>query len=155
LLGSLEELAETETPSAALQRQRFGSPFAAEHHVARRYTAALLIVAAVMGARARIWPALRAAPREAVLTKPKPQKKSKPRANALTDETRRAFIRRAQIWMPTDIPAMDLRAGPQGPGALPPNALVTCDYVEKEKLPGTSRKFDCAVGPEDVVKVRY
>jgi len=73
---------------------------------------------------------------------------------ALTPATRLDFIRRAQLWMPTDVPTMDLRAGPQGPGALPPHAVVTCDYVKK-KLPGTSRKFACEISPGDIVKVRY
>jgi hypothetical protein len=50
---------------------------------------------------------------------------------------------------------MDLRAGPQGAGAFQPNAAITCDYVEKKTLPGTSQKFDCAVGEGDVAKVRY
>ncbi len=85
----------------------------------------------------------------------KQHKRSASRAKPLTEDTRRAFVRRARIWMPTDIPAMDLRAGPQGPGALPPGALVTCDYVEKAELPGTSDKFECAITPSDVVKVRY
>jgi len=72
----------------------------------------------------------------------------------LTRQGRRAFIKRAQVWTPTDIPAKDLRVGPQGRGAFAPDSLVICDYVEK-KLLGTTRKFACAIGPHDVVKVRY
>jgi hypothetical protein len=72
----------------------------------------------------------------------------------LTREGRLAFIRQAQVWAPTNVPAMSLRDGPQDQGAFPPNALVTCDYVEA-KLSGTSRKFDCAISKDDVVKVRY
>ena len=72
----------------------------------------------------------------------------------LTRTARLAFIRKAQVWAPTHVPQMDLRAGPQGPGAFQPNERVTCDYV-KANLPGTTRKFDCAVGDGDVVKVRY
>ena len=83
---------------------------------------------------------------------PKGQAKS-PRSS-LTREDRLAFIRHAQVWAPTNVSAMALRAGPQGKGAFPPNALVTCDYVEA-KLSGSSRKFDCAIGEDDVVKVRY
>jgi hypothetical protein len=67
---------------------------------------------------------------------------------------RLAFIRQAQVWAPTDVSAMDLRAGPQGAGAFRPNEAVTCVYVEK-KLPGTTQKFDCDLGDGDVVKVRY
>src|SRR6202049_156887 len=72
----------------------------------------------------------------------------------LTPAARLAFIRKAQVWAPTNVPQMDLRAGPQGPGAFQPNESVTCDYV-KAKLPGTTKKFDCAVANGDVVKVRY
>jgi hypothetical protein len=71
-----------------------------------------------------------------------------------TPAARLAFIRKAQVWAPTNVPQMDLRAGPRGPGAFQPNERVTCGYV-KATLPGTSRKFDCAVGDGDVVKVRY
>ncbi len=72
----------------------------------------------------------------------------------LTNDERRAFIRAAQIWSPTNVPDMDLRVGPRGPGALPPNAEITCSYVET-KPKGSSRKFDCALDEHDIVKVRY
>jgi hypothetical protein len=72
----------------------------------------------------------------------------------LDDKARTSFIRAAQIWSPTDIASLDLRAGPGGKGAFQPNETVTCDYVEG-KLHGSNRKFGCAVGPDDVAKVRY
>jgi hypothetical protein len=72
----------------------------------------------------------------------------------LSKEARLAFIRKAQVWMPTDVSAMDLRAGPQGKDAFAPNAMIACDYVP-EALPGSSRKFDCAIGDGTVLKVRY
>jgi hypothetical protein len=50
--------------------------------------------------------------------------------------------------------SMDIKLGPVGSGAFAPNALVTCDYVDT-RLAGSSRKFDCRVGEDDVVKVRY
>ena len=50
---------------------------------------------------------------------------------------------------------MDLRLGPQGPEAFQPGQEVTCDYVYDQDLPGTSRKFNCAISKKDVVKVRY
>jgi hypothetical protein len=89
-----------------------------------------------------------------------PSKKRKAKTAAskhelTTKEARLAFIEKAQVWTATKIAAMDLRAGPQGPGAFQPNEMVTCDYVEKTTLPGTSQKFDCAIRPGDVVKVRY
>jgi hypothetical protein len=70
-----------------------------------------------------------------------------------TKEARLTFIQKAQIWSPTKVSEMDLRAGPQGPGAFQPSQAVTCRYVEK-KLSGTTQKFECAIG-DDVVKVRY
>src|SRR5690348_4468881 len=72
----------------------------------------------------------------------------------LDDRTREAFIRGAQVWSPTDISSLDLRAGPGGDGAFQPNEMVTCDYVER-KLHGSNRKFACAITTQDVVKVRY
>jgi hypothetical protein len=72
----------------------------------------------------------------------------------LSAKERRDFIRRAKVWLPTNVASMDLRAGPQGPGAFPPDALVTCDYVD-HKLEGSSRKFSCAIDEDDVAKVRY
>jgi hypothetical protein len=85
-----------------------------------------------------------------------PLKKDPParKTELTTKAARLAFIQKAQVWAPTDVPRMDLRAGPEGPGAFHPNAAVTCDYVPA-KLPGTSPKFDCDLGHGDIVKVRY
>ena len=71
-----------------------------------------------------------------------------------TDTERLNAIRRAQVWMPTDIPSMDLKAGPPGPGSFAPEQLVSCDYMVHERR-GHTAKFWCAVTPQDVVKVRY
>jgi hypothetical protein len=81
--------------------------------------------------------------------------KKSPKKELTTKAARLAFIKKAQIWKATNVSEMDLRAGPQGDGAFQPNQAVTCDYVEKASLPGTTQKFDCAVGKDDVVKVRY
>ena len=56
--------------------------------------------------------------------------------------------------MPTNVSSMDLRAGPQGPGAFAPDAVVSCDYVDRS-LKGNSPKFTCALGDRDEVKVKY
>ena len=72
----------------------------------------------------------------------------------LTKEARREMIRRAQVWSPTDIPAMDLKAGPQGKGAFAPGETVTCDRTEG-KSTGKSPKFYCKVGDDDELKVKY
>jgi hypothetical protein len=72
----------------------------------------------------------------------------------VTNAERSTELSRAQVWAPTDIPAMDLKAGPQGKGAVAPFAALTCDYVEKD-MGGSSPKFACQLGPDDVVKIKY
>jgi hypothetical protein len=49
---------------------------------------------------------------------------------------------------------MDLKRGPQGPGAFAPGARITCDYVKRD-LSGSSPKFACRIAPDDEVKVKY
>jgi hypothetical protein len=85
---------------------------------------------------------------------PLKKKARSPKKELTTKDARLAFIRKAQIWAPTKVSKMNLRAGPQGTGSFQPNEAVTCDYVDK-KLPGTTQKFDCAIRKGDVVKVRY
>ena len=72
----------------------------------------------------------------------------------LTPEARLVAIRRAQVWTPTDVPSMDLKAGPPGPGAVAPGETVTCEFVDKKRS-GRSPKFTCALTPDDEVKVKY
>jgi len=72
----------------------------------------------------------------------------------LTPQARLEAIRRAQVWMPVDVAAMDLKAGPQGEGALAPDRPVTCRFVDR-KLGGHSPKFACALSSGDELKVRY
>src|SRR4029078_13732838 len=72
-----------------------------------------------------------ASSRAAEDVKPKP-KSNKPE-RTLSSKERLDFIRRAQVWMPTNVAAMDLRAGPQGPGAVAPGAVVTCDHVQTKR----------------------
>ena len=73
---------------------------------------------------------------------------------SLSRDARIAFIRRAQVWSPTNIPSMDIRTGPGGAGAFQPNELVTCDYTDA-RLHGGTRKFHCRLPNGDIVKVRY
>jgi hypothetical protein len=68
--------------------------------------------------------------------------------------SRASLIARAKVWMRTDIPSMDLRVGPTGPGAFRPQETVTCDYVEK-KFDGASPKFACRLPDGDELKVKY
>jgi hypothetical protein len=67
---------------------------------------------------------------------------------------RAATLRRAQVWAPTDVAAMDLRAGPTGEGSFTPEQTLTCDYVEKPSH-GRSPKFACRLAPGDEIKVKY
>src|SRR5689334_23203117 len=71
-----------------------------------------------------------------------------------TPEQRLAILRRAQVWTATDVAHMDLRAGPQGPGAFAPNQIVECEYVHDAGT-GHSPKFTCALDGDDKVKVKY
>jgi hypothetical protein len=93
--------------------------------------------------------------RSAFSQKPPKKATASPKRELTTKEARLAFIRKAQIWVPTHVAEMDLRAGPQGAGAFQPNEAITCDYVETNSLPGTTQKFECAISKDDVVKVRY
>jgi hypothetical protein len=67
---------------------------------------------------------------------------------------RKAAIARSQVWAPTDIATMDIKAGPQGPGGFALHAEVHCDYVERE-MSGRSPKFMCLVAPDDEVKIKF
>ncbi len=69
-------------------------------------------------------------------------------------EARAAVLTRAQVWRPTTIRAANITRGPQGPGAVRPQATVRCEYVDK-KQNGNSPKFVCRVGEDDELKVKY
>ena len=74
----------------------------------------------------------------------------------LTVEERRAILDRAEVWRPIDTAQLDLIAGPHMPGALPFDAVVTCQFRFPEKpLSGLTRKFECELAPDDTVKVKY
>ena len=55
--------------------------------------------------------------------------------------------------MPGDIASRNLKLGPQDESGFRPEAVVTCDYVEKKQT-GTP-KFDCAISPDDTIRVKY
>jgi len=77
-----------------------------------------------------------------------------PPGEALTSDQRREAIRRASVWSPTDIPTVDLKAGPAAKGSFAPDEWVTCAYKEQE-LTGKSAKFVCETSPGQSVKVKY
>jgi len=67
---------------------------------------------------------------------------------------RRDAIARAAVWTPTNVAAMDVRAGPAVPGAFAPDELVTCTYTPHARR-GRTPKFHCMLPDGDVVKVKY
>jgi len=69
-------------------------------------------------------------------------------------DARMALIRRAQVWMPTDIATLDLKAGPQDAKSFAAGETVTCDLTDKTTA-GLTPKFFCAIAPGDEVKVKY
>jgi hypothetical protein len=62
-------------------------------------------------------------------------------------------IARAQVWMPTDVAAMDIRSGPGGRRTFTFRETVACEYVAKD-LAGRSPKFACASKGDDL-KVKF
>jgi len=66
---------------------------------------------------------------------------------------RAALIRRAQVWLPTDVAAADLLNGPPD-APFKRGETVGCDYVDA-KYGGHSPKFGCTVDGRHVLKVRY
>jgi hypothetical protein len=71
-----------------------------------------------------------------------------------SEAARFAAISRAQVWTRTNVPAMNVRVGPGGPGSYAAGATVPCTYVDKD-LKGKSPKFLCRIGPRDEVMVKF
>jgi hypothetical protein len=69
------------------------------------------------------------------------------------NDVRLAALRHSQVWMPGDVASKDMRVGPQDGNGFQPEAVVNCEYVE-EKQTGTP-KFDCALAPDDTIRVKY
>jgi hypothetical protein len=69
-------------------------------------------------------------------------------------DDRDAAIARAHVWHPTNISAMNIIQGPEGPDAFAFRATVDCDYVSKD-MSGRSPKFACRIGQDDEVKVKF
>lgn len=78
--------------------------------------------------------------------------RSEKQKKTITAGERLALLRRAQVWVPTKVAAMDILRGPREKG-FDPDATVTCDYVDKH-FGGRTPKFGCALG-DAVLKVRY
>lgn len=69
-------------------------------------------------------------------------------------DPRQSVMDRSRVWTPTKIAAMNLKAGPSGPGSFAFHQTVTCTYRD-EKLSGNSPKFACVIGGRDEVKVKF
>jgi hypothetical protein len=72
-----------------------------------------------------------------------------------TRQDRIDAIRRAQVWTATEIPSMNLKAGPQGAVAFAPDQTVSCEYTPHSRGSGSTPKFRCTVPPDEELKVRY
>ena len=70
------------------------------------------------------------------------------------EESRGSLIARSKVWFPTDIPSMNLLAGPPEPGAFALGETITCDYFEKD-MSGRSPKFACKTADGEELKVKY
>jgi hypothetical protein len=66
---------------------------------------------------------------------------------------RAALLRRAQLWSPVNVAAVDLRSGAVD-GTLAPGTTLTCEYVDR-KFGGHTPKFGCTTDGDHVLKVRY
>jgi hypothetical protein len=75
--------------------------------------------------------------------------------DAVSAETRQAYVRRAQVWTPIDTASLDLMAGPRGRVPRAFDSLVECNFVDDQgRLNGVTPKFLCRAG-DDVLKVKY
>ena len=75
-------------------------------------------------------------------------------ANTLMASEKSPHAARAQVWRATDIPSMNIKVGPTGPGAFPFRAEIDCTYLDKE-LSGRSPKFACVGAGDDELKVKF
>lgn len=74
----------------------------------------------------------------------------------LSEQERLTIIKRAHVWRPIDTASLNLLTGPKVKDAIPFDERVTCTYdYPKKPLSGVTPKFECALSPEDVVKVKY
>jgi hypothetical protein len=76
-------------------------------------------------------------------------------ADSSKDQLRVAAIHHAQVWKATNVRSMNLKSGPQGAAAFKPNAIVSCNFVERPHGRGSTPKFSCATAAGQELKVRY
>jgi hypothetical protein len=69
---------------------------------------------------------------------------------------RQLLMERANVWRPLNTSALDLIRGPELPASQRIPAQVECTFVYPDKpARGATPKFDCDLGRDDVVKVKY
>jgi hypothetical protein len=69
---------------------------------------------------------------------------------------REKYLKRAQIWHQTNIPSMNIMAGPQSDFAVPFDSEFTCTFEEpKEKPTGVNPKFNCKSASGETIRVKY
>ena len=78
---------------------------------------------------------------------------------AISNSIRNENLDRAQVWQKTNVSTMDILAGPQNEISVPPNAEITCQYMEwtkKIKPSGATPKFLCKLtSNNEVVRIKY
>jgi hypothetical protein len=120
----------------------------AQSNLCRRFGLTVIALWCIVGIQAA------PAPQEASAKTPKSAAHPKNSPKPFTSQDRLEAIRRAQVWEPTDIPSMDLKAGPQGGKAFDAGETVNCDYAKHEGS-GSTPKFRCVLPSGDDLKVRY
>jgi hypothetical protein len=70
--------------------------------------------------------------------------------------TRKEYLQKGKVWHKTDIPTMDIMAGPHSEISVRPEQEVTCRFVEpKTRSKGFSPKFKCKLNDGPTVRVKY
>ena len=74
----------------------------------------------------------------------------------LSVEERQQVLERANVWRSLNTSSLNIIAGPVLPASQRIPAQVTCNFVFPERpLTGMTPKFNCDLGKDDVVKVKY
>lgn len=71
-----------------------------------------------------------------------------------TDADRTLALRRAAVWTPTNVAAMDVAANPADPTGQLSQPIVRCRYLDRPAH-GTTPKFDCVLPDGEIIKVKY
>lgn len=75
-----------------------------------------------------------------------------------SDVERSELIARAQVWMPTDIPSVDILRGPEGKRMWALGETIPCTFQEPfrdDPMGGRTKKFKCVDASGDDLKIKY